>query len=115
MLEDATATQATTLPPRRRRERAGVVLGLGAWFLVMLVVGATLLGRHLLALPRPVVNDGLAHAMGALRAPTDENRWMAVHVLYGQCKCSQRIAEHLLSAERPEGVVEQVLLLGKDA
>jgi hypothetical protein len=39
---------------------------------------------------------------------------MAVHVLYAECRCSQRIAEHILSSSRPLDVTERVLLIGRD-
>ncbi len=39
---------------------------------------------------------------------------MAVHVLYTECQCSQRIVEHLLTTDRPRDVVERVLLVGLD-
>jgi hypothetical protein len=95
---------------RRRLSR----LGLTAWFVVMLAIGATLLARHVVALPRPVADEALGRAMASLRMPEDAKRWMAVHVLYAECRCSQRIAEHLLSSSRPSDVSERVLLVGRD-
>ncbi len=38
-----------------------------------------------------------------------------VHVLYTECRCSQRIVSHLTESVRPEGVREHVLLVGNDA
>ncbi len=90
-------------------------LGVGIWFLVMVTVGATLLGRHLIALPRPAKDAALAQAMATLRGPADTGRWMAIHVLYADCQCSQRIAEHLLATKRPQDIAERVLLIGHDA
>jgi hypothetical protein len=81
----------------------------------MLLVGAVLLGRHVIALPRPSAQDEvLARSMASLRGAPDAGRWMAVHVLYGECRCSQRIVDHLLSAERPADLTEKVLLVGGD-
>jgi hypothetical protein len=40
---------------------------------------------------------------------------MVVHVLYAQCACSQRIADHVLGGGRPADVAERVLLIGRDA
>ena len=96
-------------------QRLGVSFGLWAWFVLMVIVSATLLGRHLLALPRPAADEALARSMATLRTPNDAGRWMAVHVLYAECKCSQRIAEHLLASDRPKDVSEHVLLVGSDA
>ncbi len=89
-------------------------MGLGIWFVAMLAIGATLLGRHLIALPRPVKDAALAQAMETMRGPDDAGLWMAVHVLYAECQCSQRIAEHLLASRRPREVAERVLLIGHD-
>lgn len=90
-------------------------LGLIVWFVAMLAVGITLLARHAVALPRPTEDASFARAMASLRAPEDSGRWMAVHVLYAECQCSQRIANHLLTSDRPEGVAERVLLVGRSA
>jgi hypothetical protein len=38
-----------------------------------------------------------------------------VHVLYSDCRCSQRVAEHLATTERPQGWSEIVLWIGDDA
>lgn len=83
------------------------------WFVAMLAIGATLMARHVVALPRPSDNADLAAAMLTLRGPGDEGRWMAVHVLYADCRCSKRIADHLLDGERPADVREHVLYVGR--
>ena len=90
-------------------------LGLSIWFVAMVAVCATLLGRHLLALPRPVNDAALARAMSSLRGPSGAGSWMAVHVLYAECGCSKKIADHVLSGGRPRDVTERVLLIGRDA
>jgi hypothetical protein len=41
-------------------------LGLGIWFVLSVGVCATLLGRHLIALPRPANDAALAQATNAL-------------------------------------------------
>jgi hypothetical protein len=90
-------------------------LALVAWFIAMTLVAATLLGRHLVGLPRPTQDAALAQAMESLRGLAGGGRWMAVHVLYADCLCSQRVADHLLASRRPEGLAERVLLIGHDA
>jgi hypothetical protein len=77
---------------------------LGLWFVAMTLVGSTLMARHLVPLPPP---EG-ARLSGLVRA---QGRWMAVHVLYSECRCSQRIADHLLESPRPGDVDEHVLLV----
>jgi hypothetical protein len=81
----------------------------------MLAVGSTLLARHVIALPRPIEDASFVRAMASMRSPTEAGRWMAVHVLYGECQCSQRIADHLVTSDRPSGVAEHVLLVGRSA
>jgi hypothetical protein len=94
--------------------RSLVRVALGVWFIVMLGVGASLLARHVVALPRPAIDPALAAAMGSLRTQDDTGRWMVVHVLYAECRCSQRIAEHLLAATPPSDATEQVLFVGHE-
>jgi hypothetical protein len=93
----------------------GARLGLTVWFVLMVAVGATLLGRHLIALPRPANDSALAQAMSSLRSAGGAGRWMMIHVLYAQCGCSQRIADHLLAGARPADVTERIVLIGHDA
>jgi hypothetical protein len=99
----------------RRLGGALTEFGLGIWLVVMTLVCATLLGRHLIALPRPPVDVALERAMESLRGSSGTGQWMTVHVLYAECLCSRRIADHILTSHRPEGVTERVLLIGHDA
>src|SRR5262245_4624506 len=91
----------------------GVKGGLVAWFLGMVAVCGILLGKHLVALPKPTRDDqAVATAMASLRAPGEERQMLAVHVLYAECKCSGRIADHLATSPRPRGVTERIVLVG---
>jgi hypothetical protein len=99
----------------RRLRAFGARLGLAVWFVLMVAVGATLLGRHLIPLPRPPNDLALAQAMSSLRGAGAAGRWMMVHVLYAQCACSQKIADHVLAGGRPADVTERVVLIGHDA
>jgi hypothetical protein len=94
-----------------RRARAA----LGLWGLGSVVVSASLLGFHEAPLPRPTGADAprTATALGALR--DDGARWLAVHVLYGECGCSARVAETLVARAPLADVREHVLLIGRDA
>jgi hypothetical protein len=83
------------------------------WIAGGLVLGTLVLLRHRAALPSPAAGDSaLTTSLAGLRTPDDQGRWIAVHVLYTSCRCSQRIITHLLEGERPAGVVEKVLLVG---
>jgi len=93
-----------------------VKIALAGWFAVMVTLSAIMLGRHVVPLPRPSADDAaLAAALVALRPPESATRFFAVHVLFAECRCSQRIAEHLLASTRPPEVSEAVLLVGENA
>jgi len=63
-----------------------------SWALACAVVSATLLARHLIALPAPKDHAKLERALAAL----GDQPLAAPHFLYAQCKCSKRIVSHLL-------------------
>jgi hypothetical protein len=85
-----------------------------AWFVVVTLGSAGLLARHLLALPAPAPTPALGARLLALRGGAP-GTWVAVHVLSGDCRCSQRIAEHLVATPRPLGWSELVLWVGDTA
>lgn len=95
---------------------AWVRISLGIWAPMLLVVCAFLLSSHLLTLPSPEVEDpALQAAVVKVRKQEDTGKWMAIHVLYADCKCSQGVAKYLVSSKRPEGVAEKLILVGEDA
>jgi hypothetical protein len=96
--------------PSLRGRIGGITLA--AWFAVMVALGAGLLARHVVALPAPPRDQRLAASMGGLRRPDERGKWLAVHVLYADCVCSQRIVDHLLGTERPRDWSEIVLWVG---
>jgi hypothetical protein len=84
------------------------------WVVVLFVIATSLGAAHLHALPKPTRSDAaLPHAVNELRSDREQNAWLAVHVLYAQCRCSQGILRHLASGSRPASVVEKVLLVGE--
>jgi len=97
-----------------RWKRVAARAALAAWFLAMLTLGAALLARHVAALPIPSDDEKLAAALGARRSPDAVGAWVAVHVLYSDCRCSRNIVTHLLTSERPSGWKEAVLWVGPD-
>ena len=89
------------------------------WGAAVSVGAISLMARHELALPSPAADDpALQRAVNEL-SPSDVGStatdWSVIHVLYAQCRCSQRIVEHLVGRERPVGIREQVLLVGNGA
>jgi len=85
------------------------------WVVVLFVIATSLGAAHLHALPKPARADAaLSHAINELRSDKERNAWLAVHVLYAQCRCSQGILRHLASGPRPASVTEKVLLVGQN-
>jgi hypothetical protein len=83
------------------------------WAVVLFVAATSLTAAHLYALPKPSNTDlTLTHALNGIRAANEQKSWLAVHVLYAQCRCSRRIVKHLASSPRPAEVREKVLLVG---
>lgn len=86
--------------------------GIVAWLGICLLVGGSLLAGHLLTLPVPTRGDpALRHAIAATRTDADRGKWLAVHVLAGTCKCSQRIVAHLIASKRPD-IIERIVWIG---
>jgi hypothetical protein len=90
-------------------------IALTAWFGVMLALGAGLMAKHVVALPAPANAEKLAASLSAIRRPETRGSWLAVHVLYADCRCSQRVVEHLVTTERPHDWSEAVVWVGTDA
>lgn len=88
---------------------------LGLWAAGLTLVGSVLLGRHLIALPRPEPSAAATRAFAGLRQPGDGAHWLAVHVLYAGCRCSARVVDHLVQAAHIPSVREVVLWVGRDA
>ena len=87
---------------------------LGFWIASVLVVGSILLGRHVIALPRPDRSSIAARALARLRRPADRGQWLAVHVLYAGCRCSARVVDQLVQGQPIANVREIVLWVGQD-
>jgi hypothetical protein len=104
------AAQMAPISPWRRR--AGK-LALWIWAPVLFVAVGSLMASHLYELPKPATTDPVTErGLNALRQPDERERWLAVHVLYAGCRCSERILKHLLESQRPAGVAEKILLVG---
>jgi hypothetical protein len=87
---------------------------LAIWALLLLSVGAILMAGHWIVLPTPDAGDEqLGAAVAGVTTPGDR-RWQLTHVLYADCRCSQRIFEYLLTRPTPDGAGERVLLVGQN-
>jgi hypothetical protein len=102
------------LPHAFHRQALGRV-ALVAWFVVMVGVGAGLLAKHVLPFRTPEKNQKLEASLERLRTVDEQGRWLAIHVLYADCRCSARVADHLASTVRPAGWDEMVLWVGDPA
>jgi hypothetical protein len=74
------------------------------------------MGAHWIVMPTPARTDPrLTSFVSALRgeAARASGRALAVHVLYSECRCSQRVLDHLLVSERPAEYSELVLFVGR--
>jgi hypothetical protein len=92
--------------------RAALRIVFAAWVLLCVIGGAYLLSAHLLTLPTPELTDlGPQRSAVAQRRSSQQGQWLAVHILDQECKCSQRVLDHLLAEPRPRGVVERVVLI----
>jgi hypothetical protein len=70
---------------------------------------------HWTTLPLPEPEDvEFKAALVALRPRPEAESWVAIHVLYSKCRCSQRVLDHLFETQRPEGLDETILLVGAD-
>jgi hypothetical protein len=107
-----TEVEAVVLATGSRIERIVARAVLSLWFPAVLVVCAYLLGGHVLTLPSPTSdNPRLANAVAALREPEASNRWIVLHVLYQDCRCSGRVLDHLLSRGAEAGARERIVFV----
>lgn len=85
---------------------------LAVWIPLMLVIGGTLMAGHWYTLPRPDDQVAVARSLNELRTDAERDSWLAVHVLYSQCRCSQRVLDEVFSRARPDGAAEKLILVG---
>jgi hypothetical protein len=93
-----------------RAPRSIPEVALAVWAVGAILLGANLLAFHVVELPRPEPST-LAPALAAL--PEAPGRWRLTHFLYADCRCSSRIAEHLVSDPRRADVIERVVWIGR--
>lgn len=86
---------------------------LAFWFIVTLLVTGSLASAHWYALPRPDSHDPKLRQRLADRARGMPAPLVATHVLYVECRCSQRIIDHLARRGARHSVREDVLLVGQ--
>ncbi len=82
------------------------------WGAFLLLVSAALMAGHWVVLPAPENNDVKLEAALAGMTALGDQRWHLTHVLYAECRCSERIFDYLSARPTPPGVGERVLLAG---
>jgi len=83
------------------------------WVPVVMLIGAFLLGRHLLALPAPGELDAaLTRDVARARGADDRGKWFALHVLYAGCGCSQQVLTTLLARAPSPTLPERIVMVG---
>jgi hypothetical protein len=98
--------------PRSRVRKLLLRAVFAVWVVACLVGGGYLLSAHMLTLPTPELTDlGPQRSAVAARRSTEHGRWLAVHILDQECKCSQRVLDRLLAERRPSGIVERVVMI----
>ena len=112
---DGTARGVTAYALRGALGFVGRWTPLTIWFCGIVVLMAGLAIGHWFSLaPLDRRDSRLAAGLAAL-LPDERGGWAAIHVLYTECRCSQRIVEHLRTSQRPPDLHEVVLLVGVEA
>jgi hypothetical protein len=104
-----------SITPRSRGKTLLLRAVFALWVVGCLVGGGYLLSIHLLTLPTPELTDlGPQRSAVAARRSTQQGRWLAVHILDEECKCSQRVLDRLLAERRPSDVVERIVMIASE-
>jgi hypothetical protein len=99
-------------PAIERPRRLGVWVALAVWGALMTAVVTTYMLGHWATLPVPETSTLGPKLVRFAKLPSP--RWLVVHVVYAECRCSQRVFDHLFDSQRPVGVTELILLVGED-
>lgn len=78
----------------------------------MLVVSGGLASAHGYVLPHPAAQKPeLLRALAAHTSAADSGKFTVTHVLYAECRCSQRILDHLVTRRARSDVSERAVLV----
>ncbi len=97
--------------PRLRWGRVAGKVALAVWFISAVGLSLSLLSKHLVPFRGPTRTAELKRLFDH-RPVAAGDRWLAVHMLNGECRCSLRIRDHLANTRRPAGWDEVVLWIG---
>jgi hypothetical protein len=82
---------------------------LASWFVATAVLAGYLLGAHVAGLPLPGCSD--RRLLDGLASRHRAGRPLAVHVLYADCECSNRVLARLEARTPREDVDERIVLV----
>lgn len=99
--------------PVTRAGRLASRVSLAIWLPVLLTVCSYLLGGHLLTLSKPSAEGDRLAALVTNARGLDRERWFVLHILYKDCRCSQRVLEHLIARHASAGIRERIVLVGE--
>lgn len=85
-----------------------VWLALAMWLLVVSSLVSGLMVKHWVPLPHPKTGEVIA------TNTLVDCEWQAIHFLYADCPCSQRVLRHVIGRSPISGVVERIVLIGGD-
>ena len=101
MITDQAPPISPAVAPRSRGRALLLRAVFALWVVACLVGGGYMLSSHLLTLPTPELTDlGPQRSAVATRRSTEQGKWLAVHILDQECKCSQRVLDRVLGVER---------------
>jgi hypothetical protein len=86
------------------------------WAVGVFVLAGSLALAHDYALPKPLRDEqGVRAAVAQSRRADEQGRWLALHVLYSRCRCSERTLAHLFARGPRTDVSERIVLVGAHA
>jgi hypothetical protein len=86
-----------------------------SWALLSLTLAASLMVAHTYAMPRPATdNADLQRSVAASRGPGEQARWLVLHFLYSECRCSQQVLTHLFERRALPDTTERLVLIGAE-
>jgi hypothetical protein len=88
---------------------------IATWAGLMITVVAFLMVGHWVVLPHPAKDDSQwAERLSATRSKP-ESEWTVFHFLYGNCPCSRRVLDHVLTRKPIDGIRELIVFIGDDS
>jgi hypothetical protein len=115
-LAEVAMAEATLSRSRSRLGRRVANWAFCAWALASFVVVASLMLSHAAEVPRPATDQPeLRAAIARSRTREEHGHWLALHVVYARCRCSQGVLSQLFARGPHAAVRERIVLVGAHA